>query len=35
VEICHDDKQVVVHHGWDPVAPGCVPGPDDRVVPFN
>jgi hypothetical protein len=35
VEICHDDTQVVVHHGWDPEAPGCVPGPDDRVVPFN
>lgn len=35
VEICHDDKQVVVHHGWDPVAQGCVPGPDDRVVPFD
>lgn len=35
VEICHDDKQVVVHHGWTPVAAGCMPGPDDRVVPFN
>ncbi|MBA5607801.1 DUF2145 domain-containing protein [Duganella sp. FT3S] len=35
VEICHDDKQVVVHHGWNPVAEGCVPGPDDRVVPFD
>ncbi|MBA5638551.1 DUF2145 domain-containing protein [Duganella sp. LX20W] len=35
VEICHDDKQVVVHHGWTAVAEGCVPGPDDRVVPFN
>ncbi|MBA5688627.1 DUF2145 domain-containing protein [Rugamonas apoptosis] len=35
VEICHDDKQVVVHRGWSPVADGCVPGPDDRVVPFD
>jgi hypothetical protein len=35
VEICHDDKQVVVHHGWSPVAEGCVAGPDDRVVPFD
>lgn len=35
VEICHDDKQVVVHHGWSPVAEGCVPGPDDRVIPFD
>lgn len=32
VEICHDGKQVVVHRGWEPIADGCVPGPDDRVI---
>ena len=32
VEICHDGKQVVVHKGWEPVAEGCVPGENDRVV---
>jgi len=35
VEICHDGKQVVVHQGWLPVADGCVPGPGDRVIPFD
>jgi hypothetical protein len=35
VEICHDGKQVVVHKGWSPVADGCVPGPGDRVIPFD
>lgn len=35
VEICHDDRQVVVHRGWDQVADGCRPGPGDRVVPLD
>jgi hypothetical protein len=32
IEICHDDKRVVVHRGWSPIADGCVPGEGDRVV---
>ena len=32
VEICHDGRQVVVHQGWEPVAEGCVPGENDRVI---
>ena len=32
VEVCHDGKQVVVHKGWEPVAEGCVPGANDRVL---
>jgi hypothetical protein len=32
IEICHDAQRVVVHHGWDGIAPGCTPGPLDRVV---
>ncbi|KAB8044619.1 DUF2145 domain-containing protein [Janthinobacterium aquaticum] len=35
VEICHNGKQVVVHHGWEPVAEGCVAGPGDRVVALD
>ena len=35
VEICHDGKQVVVHRGWEPIADGCVPGANDRVVPLD
>ena len=32
VEICHDGRQVVVHRGWQPVAEGCIPGEQDRVI---
>ena len=32
IEFCHNGKQVVVHHGWDAVAEGCVPGEGDKVV---
>ena len=32
VELCHDGRQVVVHRGWTPMAPGCTPGEGDRVV---
>ena len=35
IEICHDETQIVVHRGWDPVAGGCHPGPGDRVVPLT
>lgn len=35
VEICHDEQRIVVHHGWSAVAEGCVPGADDRVIPFD
>ena len=32
VEFCHAGARVVVHHGWEPVAEGCEPGAQDRVV---
>jgi hypothetical protein len=32
IEICHDAQKVVVHYGWDAIAPGCSPGQADRVV---
>ena len=32
IEVCHDERQVVVHRGWTPVADGCVPAEGDRVV---
>jgi hypothetical protein len=35
IEICHDERQVVVHRGWTPVADGCQPGEGDRVVPLD
>jgi hypothetical protein len=35
IEICHDERQVVIHRGWTPVADGCQPGEGDRVVPLD
>ncbi|MYM66058.1 DUF2145 domain-containing protein [Pseudoduganella sp. FT55W] len=32
VELCHDEKQVVIHRGWTPIADGCKPADGDRVV---
>ncbi len=32
IEICHDDKQIVVHRGWEPVAEGCHPAAGDRII---
>lgn len=32
IEVCHDDRQVVVRRGWRPLAAGCVAEPGDRVV---
>jgi hypothetical protein len=32
IEVCYTDRQVVVHHGWEPIAPGCLPGSDDVVT---
>jgi hypothetical protein len=32
VELCHDDKQIVIHRGWTPIAEGCHPADGDRVV---
>jgi hypothetical protein len=35
VEVCHDDKHIVIHRGWTPVADGCVPADGDRVVSLS
>jgi hypothetical protein len=35
VELCHDAKQVVIHHGWDVVPEGCKPLPGDRVIALD
>lgn len=32
VEFCHAERRVVVHRGWEPIAEGCIPGPQDTVV---
>jgi hypothetical protein len=35
LELCHTDRHVVIRRGWEPLAEGCVPGPDDRVVALD
>lgn len=35
IEFCHTERHVVVRRGWEPVAPGCEPGPGDTVVPLG
>lgn len=35
IELCHDDRQVVIRHGWTPLADGCRPLAGDRVVAFD
>lgn len=32
IELCHNEKQIVVHHGWTPIADGCLAGDGDRVL---
>jgi hypothetical protein len=31
IELCHNGGRVVLRQGWEPIAPGCVAGPGDRV----
>lgn len=35
VELCHDERHVVIHRGWEPLAARCQPGPGDQVVAFD
>jgi hypothetical protein len=32
LEFCHSERQVVVRHGWTPIAPGCRPEAGDTVL---
>ncbi len=32
LEFCHQGRRVVIHQGWEPIAEGCRPGAQDRVV---
>jgi hypothetical protein len=35
IEFCHNERHIVVHRGWAPVAEGCVPSPEDRVIALD
>ena len=32
VELCYTPQHIVVHRGWEPIAPGCKPGANDTVT---
>ena len=35
IELCHAGPRVVIHRGWDRIAAGCRPGPQDEVVALD
>lgn len=35
VEFCHDARQIVVRHGWQPIGDGCTAAPGDTVLPLD
>ena len=35
IELCHDEHQVVIRQGWQPLAEGCRPAPGDRVLALD
>lgn len=35
LEFCHTDKHVVVRRGWQPIADGCVPEAQDKVIALD
>jgi hypothetical protein len=34
LELCHDDRHIVVRRGWQPLGPGCEPAAGDQVLPL-
>jgi hypothetical protein len=35
IELCHDERQVVIRRGWQPLAEGCQPEAGDQVVALD
>ena len=35
IELCHTEAHVVIKRGWENIAPGCVPGAGDTVIPLS
>ena len=35
VELCHNQRHVVLRRGWTPMADGCEAGPEDTVIPLD
>lgn len=35
IELCHNERHIVVRHGWSPMGEGCEPQGGDRVLAFD
>lgn len=35
MEFCHNQRHMVVRHGWEPIADGCTPSDGDTVIPYQ
>ena len=35
LEFCHNEQHIVIRRGWAPIAEGCVPSPEDRVIALD
>lgn len=35
IELCHDQRQIVIRRGWTPIAEGCRPEATDEVVSYD
>jgi hypothetical protein len=35
IQLCHDERQVVIRHGWRELAEGCKPETGDRVIALS
>ncbi len=35
IEMCHDERHIVVRRGWTPLPERCDPAPGDAVLPFD
>lgn len=35
LEVCHDERHVVIRHGWEPIEEGCVAREGDREVALD
>jgi hypothetical protein len=35
LELCHADRRVVIHRGWEPIAEGCHPAAQDTVITLD
>jgi hypothetical protein len=35
VELCHDERHVVIHRGWEPLGAQCRAGPQDQVIALD